>query len=304
LVGLLAGALSTNAGKKVTYKLHRSYGLSKTSLYEEAHFGTLKHARVAKIKRLSRKYLLAELELIEPLETSPGPAQFVMIWIPGIDYIPMSIADYNGSKITLFFSIRGEGTEALASSTGKVVGIIGPLGKVLAINTKSSHLLVAGGTGLAPIIRLAKELNELGLLTAVIWGTRGSKDVGEVPMYFKEVTGFELSVCTEDCSAGYCGKATDLISEILPKFKGNELVIAGPNDMLATAADLGIKAGTDPILILESTVECGLGVCGSCILGKTGLRLCRDGPAFRASEVMDYLVEHFVAKASKITNNP
>ncbi len=288
-MGFLAGTLSTDVGKEATYRL---YKLPKSSYYEEGRLGTLKHAKVAKVRRLSRKYLLAELELIEPLETPPGPAQFVMVWLPGIDYVPMSVAGYDGSKITLFFSIRGEGTEALANSTGKVVGVVGPLGKALAINAKSSYLLVAGGTGLAPIIRLAKELSDLELLTAVIWGTRGSEDVGEVPIYFREATGFELSICTEDCSVGYCGKATDLVSEVLPKFAGNEIIVAGPNDMLATVADLGIKVGTNPILILESMVECGLGICGSCILGKTGLRLCRDGPAFRASEVMDYLVKY------------
>lgn len=293
-LGFLAETLSTDVGKEVEYKLHK---LPKIPLYEEERFGTLKHAKVVKVRRLSRKYLLAELELIEPFDIPPGPAQFVMIWLPGIDYMPMSITEYDGSRITIFFSIRGEGTRALANSTGKVVGVVGPLGKALAINAKSSHLLVAGGTGLAPIIRLAKELNDLGLLTAVIWGTRGAEDVGEVPVYFREVTGFELSVCTEDCSVGYCGRATDLVSEVLPKFEGGEVIVAGPNDMLATVADLGIKAGTDPVLILESMVECGLGICGSCILGKTGLRLCRDGPAFRASEVMGYLTKYLLSRS-------
>jgi len=293
LVGLLAETLSTDVGKEVTYKLHR---LSRSSLYREEHFGILKHAKVVKVRRLSRKYLLAELELIEPLETPPSPGQFVMIWLPGTDYIPMSIAGYDGLKITIFFSIRGEGTKVLANSTGKVVGVVGPLGKALAINTKLSYLLVAGGTGLAPIIRLAKELSDLGLLTAVIWGTKEAEDVGEVPMYFKEITGFELRICTEDCSVGYCGKATDLVNKILPEFKSGEIIVAGSTGMLATVADMGIKAGADPILILESMIKCGLGICGNCILGKTGLRLCRDGPAFRASEVMDYLSEVIARK--------
>ncbi len=287
MVGLLARTLSTDVGKEVTYRVIE---LPRFTLFREDKYGVLRHARVTRVRRLSRRYLLAELELFEPLESPPGPAQFVMIWLPGIDYIPMSVADYDDGRIHIFFSARGEGTRALANSKGKVVGVVGPLGRPLAINAKSSYVLVAGGTGLAPIIKLARGLNDMGLLTAVIWGTRSSEDVGEVPFYFKEVTGSELTICTEDCSVGFCGRAVDLAEEVIPELGDIEVVAAGPNDMLTAVADLGMRVGTDPVLILETMIECGLGVCGRCILGSTGLRLCRDGPAFRASEVLDYLV--------------
>jgi len=262
----------------------------------ESSTGLIKHARVIKVRRLSKRYLLAELELLEPLDAMPKPTQFVMIWIPGVDYIPMSIADYDTSRITVFFAVRGEGTEALSNSAGRVVGVVGPLGKALTINSKASYVLVAGGTGLAPIIRIAKELSNLGISPAVVWGTRRSEDVGEVPRYFREVTGIELSVCTEDCGIGYCGRATDYISHILPSLRDIEVIAAGPNDMLVTIANLGFKAGIDPVLILESRVNCGLGICGSCVLGNSGSRLCREGPAFRASEVINYLVNHVPSK--------
>mgnify|MGYP000492270381 CR=1 FL=1 len=215
-----------------------------------------------------------------------------MIWLPGIDYLPMSIADYDNSKLTIFFSIRGEGTAALASFKDKVVGIVGPLGKPLSINTRSRYLLVAGGTGLAPIIRLAKELNSLGIPTTIVWGTRKGENVGEVPTFFKEITGLDLHICTEDCSIGFCGKAIDLVNELIPKLKPAEIVAAGPNDMLAEIAYLSFKSGINPVLILESIIKCGLGVCGSCVLGTTGLRLCKEGPAIKASKVIDYLIKY------------
>ncbi|MCE4607451.1 MAG: hypothetical protein F7B61_00625 [Caldisphaeraceae archaeon] len=40
-----------------------------------------------------------------------------------------------------------------------------------------------------------------------------------------------------------------------------------------------------------SKVSCGLGFCGSCILGKTGKRLCVDGPGFRLSEIKEWVKE-------------
>lgn len=289
MVGLLARSLSVDVWKDTTCK---PFALPGSPSSRELRLGIMRHAKVVKVRKLSRRYLLAELELIEPLEEAPGLIQFVLIWLPGVDYMPMSIADYDGSKVSVFFSIRGEGTRALANSAGRVVGLVGPLGKALTVNTGSNYVLVAGGTGLAPLIMLAKKLSKLGLLTAVAWGTRRGEDVGTVPTYFKEVTGTELIVYTEDCSLGFCGKAVDFISKALPSLNGNEVVAAGPNDMLATIADLCFKAGVDPVLVLESTVKCGLGICGSCVLGETGLRLCREGPAFRASKVIDYLISY------------
>ena len=286
-MGFLAGTLSTEAYEEIAYKFHR---LPRFSI-EVVRSGTLKHARVVRVRKLSRRYLVADLKLIEDFDVPPGPAQFIMIWIPGVDYIPMSVANYEDSTISIFFSIRGEGTRVLAESEGKILGVAGPFGKALPVSSRYEYVLVAGGTGLAPIIRLAKELNELGLLKGVIWGTRTAEDAGDVPSYFKEVTGYSFSLCTEDCSMGFCGRATDLASLVIPRFKECEVIVAGPNDMLAAVANLELVLGRDPILIMESMVECGLGLCGSCVLGRTGLTLCKDGPAFRASQVLDYLVK-------------
>ena len=267
------------------------FSLSHTNFLNRGRY-LIRHAKVIDIIQLSRRYLIAKLKLLEDFESEPEPGQFVMIWLPGIDYIPMSIADYRDSELLIFFKVRGEGTRALANSKNKILGVTGPLGKPIDLCNESKYLLVGGGTGLAPLIRLAKKLYSLNLLENVIWGTRSSDDVGVVPEFFKEVTGSELTVCTEDCSMGYCGKATDLVTELMPKLRDSsvEVIAAGPNDMLASIASMGSKYGIDPIVIMESTVKCGLGLCGECILGETGLSLCRDGPAFRASKVVNYLL--------------
>jgi len=253
---------------------------------------TIRHVRVTDVVQLSRRYLVARLKLLEDFENEPEPGQFVMIWIPGIDYIPMSIADYRGSELLIFFKVRGEGTRALANSKDKILAVAGPLGKPINLNNESRYLLIGGGTGLAPLIKLAKKLYSMNLLENVIWGTRSADDVGIVPEFFKEVTGSELMVCTEDCTMGYCGKATDLVAELIPKLKDSsiEIIAAGPNDMLASIALMSSKYGMDPVLVMESTVKCGLGLCGECILGETGLSLCKDGPAFKASKVINYLL--------------
>ncbi|MCE4623331.1 MAG: hypothetical protein F7B11_01100 [Caldisphaeraceae archaeon] len=45
------------------------------------------------------------------------------------------------------------------------------------------------------------------------------------------------------------------------------------------------------IIASLSKVNCGLGFCGSCILRKTGKRVCVDGPGFRLSEIKEWAKE-------------
>lgn len=39
----------------------------------------------------------------------------------------------------------------------------------------------------------------------------------------------------------------------------------------------------DPLLIVDVRAKCGLGLCGSCLIGNTGLLACVEGPGIRAS---------------------
>ncbi len=249
----------------------------------------LKHALVSSVRRLSRRYLVARLEVMEGFR-EPEPAQFIMIWIPGVDYLPMSVARYlGGGVIEVFFNVRGEGTKALSMSEGRVVGIVGPLGRGLRLDSRLKYLLIAGGSGLAPIVRVAEVLKGLGAEFRAVWGTRLGVDVGDVPRYFREAVNHELIVCSEDCSVGECGKASEVAVRVAEGLgNGFEVIAAGPKQMLASLTNSFKALGIDPVLITEAMVKCGIGLCGECLIGN-GLRLCRDGPAFRSSEIINYL---------------
>ncbi|MCD6324533.1 MAG: dihydroorotate dehydrogenase, partial [Desulfurococcales archaeon] len=122
----------------------------------------MRHAVISSVEKLSRRYLLARLKLLENLPSEPLPTQFVMLWVPRIDYLPMSVAWYTSEELHIFFSIRGEGTEALSKHEG-VVGVVGPLGRGLRPEECGSRCLIAaGGTGLASVIRLAEGLRRAG----------------------------------------------------------------------------------------------------------------------------------------------
>ncbi len=248
----------------------------------------MRHAAVAAVRKLSSKYLVAELKLLDGVPREPIPTQFVMVWIPGIDYLPMSIAWFRSNALHILFSVRGEGTGALSNHSG-VVGLVGPLGKGLDPEVCGGKcLVVAGGTGLASVIRLVEKAKELGSYVDVVWGTKEARDVSDVPEYFRSLTGINLKVCTEDCGIGFCGRALDCVME-LDLGRYDAVVASGPKGMLLGVAHHGLKSGVDPYVIVESRVDCGIGVCGSCLVGEEGLRLCVDGPAFRASQVLSFL---------------
>jgi dihydroorotate dehydrogenase electron transfer subunit len=47
---------------------------------------------------------------------------------------------------------------------------------------------------------------------------------------------------------------------------------------------------------LERLMRCGIGLCGSCVIGK--YRVCRDGPVFNASQLREVQEELGISKLS------
>ncbi len=253
----------------------------------------LKHAVVTSVERVSRRYYLARLEVVERWFRTPGLTQFIMVWIPGIDCIPLSVAKHRVSAgrhvIEVLFDIRGDGTEALAGSEGSVVGVVGPLGRVLKLEPGGGpRLIVAGGSAVAAVARIAEFLARTSSKPTVVWGVRSGVDVGFVLERLGLSDTAELVLCSEDCSIGFCGMASDAALKLFRSARWEDVILAGPRQMLLTISTELLKEGVDPVVITESMVKCGTGLCGECVL-PGGTALCRSGPAFRASEVLEHL---------------
>ncbi|HHJ63407.1 MAG TPA: dihydroorotate dehydrogenase electron transfer subunit, partial [Aquifex aeolicus] len=89
---------------------------------------------------------------------------------------------------------------------------------------------------------------------------------------------------TEDGSRGRKG----LVIDALREFDGSWVVSAcGPRPMLRALAER--FPDRKLYLSLESTMGCGWGVCLGCVLKSSGgdyVRVCYEGPVFRAGEVI------------------
>lgn len=236
---------------------------------------------------LSEKYYYVEFSLLEDLGTEPRPLQFINIWIPGVDEVPMSISQYTVEKLYVLFKVVGEGTRSLRDRSG-FFGIKGPLGNGISLSSYSRVLFVAGGTGIAPLPFLAKHAEESGVSLDVVWGVKKSSDLFNVKRLVPSTS--SIYYASEDCVVGYCGRASDLAKWVLHEhaWRYDVVVCVGPKDMLL---DMCRKVGglAEVFVSLEALVKCGLGACGSCILKPLPRLLCIDGPVFKCSEVYKHL---------------
>ncbi|TXT67031.1 MAG: Sulfhydrogenase 1 subunit gamma [Promethearchaeota archaeon] len=241
----------------------------------------------------------------------PLPGQFVMVWIPGVDEIPMSVSDYD-EKGNWSITVKkvGNATEALHNlAVGDYIGVRGPFGNSFSIPThhKKALFLIGGGIGMAPLKLLAKEFLKHELSFSII---EGAKENAEI-LYEKDFESLShhsstIFYCTDDGSYGKKGFASDIFIEHLKNYSKEDLSDAyvytcGPEKMMFEI----FKICEQRLIPLEASLErmmrCGCGLCGLCALDPLGLLVCKDGPVF-TSETLRKL-EDFGSYKRDFTGN-
>jgi dihydroorotate dehydrogenase electron transfer subunit len=221
---------------------------------------------------------------------TPKPGQFVMVWIPGVDEIPMSISgcdDIGNWAITV--KNVGECTNAMHNlNIGDFIGVRGPLGNHFKIPNQSEKriFLVGGGIGMAPLKFLSTQLIKENLEHIIIQGAQINDDLMFKDV-FKELTidNAEVHYCTNDGSYGIKGVASDVFKEILSssnkkKLSNSVVYSCGPEVMLYKLFQICKEYKIEFYASLERIMRCGCGLCGLCTLDPLGLLVCKDGPIF------------------------
>ena len=110
--------------------------------------------QICKIKKITSNTPIHKTFFFD-LQIDYIPGQFVMVWIPGIDEIPMSIS-YKDELCGITVENVGASTSFLHSmKIGDKIGVRGPYGNGFkAIGKKA--LFVIGGTGAASLLPLIK----------------------------------------------------------------------------------------------------------------------------------------------------
>lgn len=226
------------------------------------------------------------------------PGQGVMVWVPGVDEVPMSVAYDDGAVTKITFFAVGDTTIALSKlGVGDLVGLRGPFGTSYEWKPGQHIALVAGGYGAAPMYFIAAASVHHGCTLEVIVGARGQEHL----LYLKEfekLPHVSLHVATDDGSMGHKGYNVEILEQLLSscsieskKDKAgqrcspvDQIFACGPEMMLKRVSELSAKYKVPSQLSLARYMKCGFGLCGNCVVDPLGIRLCIEGPVVKNEE--------------------
>ena len=122
-----------------------------------AYHTAINRLRIVKVRDVKKESpTVKTLTFHDKLCAKAEPGQFVMVWIPGVDEVPMSLSTMRSDgRCSITAAEVGEATKALHQrKLGENFGIRGPYGNSFAL-TNGNVMIVGGGTGLAPLLPLA-----------------------------------------------------------------------------------------------------------------------------------------------------
>lgn len=213
-----------------------------------------------------------------------SPGQYLMVWIRGIDEIPVSLSYKNAITIEKI----GSATSTLFNlDKNDSLGLKGPFGNGFEIIKESKVLLIGGGIGLAPLLYLANVLKDNNNDITVLIGSKDKRKIF-FDNEFRKMA--KVHISTEDGSFGVKGNVLDLLKGSVENVNIYDMIYAcGPDKMIRSLLDFFNMEN-----MLEKTqfsvsriIKCGLGICGSCSIDPKGLRVCRDGPVFYGTDIID-----------------
>jgi dihydroorotate dehydrogenase electron transfer subunit len=213
--------------------------------------------------------------LMLDLQLSAQPGQFAMVWLPGYEEKPFSLAEADPVRLTV--ARVGPFSAALHRlEPGDPLWIRGPLGRGFTLEGRRI-LLVGGGYGVAPLAFLAWEALAQGIEVTALTAARTAADVLYVERF--RALSARVVVVTEDGSAGERGRAPEVARCLLEREAYDALYGCGPEGMLEALRALAAKRGLPAQLSYEAYMRCGIGLCGSC--EREGRVLCLEGPVLR-----------------------
>ncbi len=152
---------------------------------------------------------------------------FVILWLPDIDFLPMSISSVNEDFIEITVKKIGEGTSKLFDLVeGDSIGIRGPFGNSFNYEDSKNILVVGGGMGIAALTTLVKTLkqNKANVQVAI-----GAKDEDSLIFAERLLELIPNTMCTtDDGSFGKKCVVTDPVDDLINKENFDLIVTCGP----------------------------------------------------------------------------
>lgn len=258
---------------------------------------TYSRAFVVERRRETVDVVTLRLETDDPALHVGRPGQFVMAALPAFSAAPISVSRFHQDGLELTIRAVGAASRALCGlRRGDSLGLRGPLGRGWPVESAAGRdvLVVTGGIGLAPLRPLVDAVladrarfREVTLL----YGARTPGDRLFVDELSALASRPDLEVAqTVDRAGpewlGRVGVVTGLFDRVALNGAATTAFICGPERMMEATIDVLRDRGVsdDHIWVtLERHMECGVGLCGHCQLGK--VFVCRDGPVLSLAEL-------------------
>jgi len=214
------------------------------------------------------------------------PGQFVMVWMPGVDEVPMSIGWQTDTEFHIGIANVGDCTGAISNQikVGDRLGIRGPFGTSFDFPDYNHIIGVGGGCGTPPMLNLAQRATEAGKKVTIIQGARSKEYLLYQDSFAKLKV--DMHLATDDGSEGHKGYCTDLLEEELKKLDKSKktcIYTCGPEVMMVKVAQLAEEYDVDSQVSLERYMKCGFGICGQCCMDDSGIRLVKTARLYPAS---------------------
>jgi dihydroorotate dehydrogenase electron transfer subunit len=202
--------------------------------------------------------------------------------------------DRRAGEIELIVKPLGPGGEWIAERRqGDTLDLLGPLGTAFVVRRDTKNLLlVAGGTGIAPM-RVIAEQEATKRNVTLVFGGRGVAFLWPSDRLPPSV---EYVATTDDGSFGVKGRVTAVLPDLVTW--ADQLFGCGPWAMLAALGRMRDDALRGPIvpgrqvlvdaqIAVEQHMGCAMGVCRACVIVTRpgNARVCREGPVFPLGDV-------------------
>jgi dihydroorotate dehydrogenase electron transfer subunit len=210
-----------------------------------------------------------------------------MVWIPGVDEIPMSVASIDNETHTYGISVAGIGDATrnlCAKAPGDLIGIRGPYGNGFELNiTGNDVCIIGGGVGMAAIKATIPLLSKAGNNVIVINAARTAGELLYHDSFMKSLCqGKTYFTSTDDGSCGEKCFGHEMFLKLIEQQKRKiaRVYTCGPELMMRQVLLACKKHGIELQASLERMMRCGNGLCGLCAMDPSGLLVCKDGPVF------------------------
>jgi sulfhydrogenase subunit gamma (sulfur reductase) len=232
---------------------------------------------------------LISLKILDDLEFSYRPGQFVMVSVFGLGECPISITS-SPTRKTLQLCIRRAGritNGIMDCRVGDILGIRGPCGNGFPLREMKKDIVIAGGgSGFATLRSLVNYIvdrrHEFGKVS-LAYGARTSQDLYFMQEY-KSWQNADIDVgITVDIGDESWKGDVGLVTALIDKFElpPGSAAICGPPIMINAVASKLMAKGfdhSDIYVSLERHMKCGVGKCEHCMIGP--YHACQDGPVF------------------------